>query len=79
MLPTKCSGGTKRLSSARPSLSSVGAPPNFSRIALGAQHQIAAFFESDGATVTAPTPAAFWEVPIKSPLPEETFYLPRPR
>jgi len=60
-------------------LPSVGAPPNVSRIALGAQHQIAAFFESDGAKVTSPAPAEFWEVPVKMPLPEDTFYLPRPR
>jgi hypothetical protein len=60
-------------------LPQIGSPPNFSRIALGAQQHIAAFFESDGAKVISPMPAAFWEVPVKTPLPEDTFYLPRPR
>jgi hypothetical protein len=60
-------------------LVSAGAPPNYSRIALGAQHQIAAFFESDGAKITTPAPADFWEVPITLPLPEDAFFLPRPR
>jgi hypothetical protein len=60
-------------------LPQIGSPPNFSRIALGAQHQIAAFFESDGAKVISPMPSEFWEVPVKTPLPEDTFYLPRPR
>ena len=59
-------------------LSSINpATPNFQRVALGAQHQIGTFFESDGATVTHPTPTELWEAPISSPLPEDTFYLPR--
>ena len=60
-------------------LPQIGSPPNFSRIALGAQQHIAAFFESDGAKVISPVPAEFWEVPVKMPLPEDTFYLPRQR
>jgi hypothetical protein len=52
-------------------------PPNYARVAIGAQNQIAAFFESDGRTVIHPTPAALWETPIKSPLPEDLLFLPR--
>ena len=55
----------------------VGAAPNYSRVAFGAQHQIGTFFESDGATVIHPTPTHFWEAPISRPLPEDTFFLPR--
>jgi hypothetical protein len=43
-------------------------------IALTAQEQIAAFFESDGDTVINPDPA-FFEVPIVPPLPETCNYL----
>jgi hypothetical protein len=50
---------------------------NFYRIFLGAQHQVATFFASDGATVIHPTPMAFWEAPINSPLPDDLFFLPR--
>jgi hypothetical protein len=53
------------------------ATPNFQRIALGAQHQIAMFFQSDGATVIHPTPTELWEAPINSPLSEDLFFLPR--
>lgn len=60
-------------------LSAVRAEPNYSRVALGAQQQIATFFESDGREVIHPEPAELWERPISSPLPEDTFYLPRPR
>ena len=60
-------------------LSAVNAPPNFSRVALGAQQQIAEFFASDGVKVIHPTPTEFWEVPITGPLPEDLFFLPRPR
>jgi hypothetical protein len=60
-------------------LSSVAAESNFSRVALGAQHQIGTFFESDGATVIHPTPTELWDASIASPLPEDLFYLPRPR
>ena len=49
----------------------------FRRIGLGAQHQVATFFESDGATVIHPTPTAFWEAPINRPLPDDLFFLPR--
>ena len=55
------------------------ARPNFRRVALGAQRQIGTFFETDGAKVTRPEPAELWEWPIHTPLPEDTFYLPRPR
>jgi len=60
-----------------PHLSMVLAPPNYSRVAFGAQHQIGTFFETDGAEVTHPTPTHLWEAPISSPLPEDTFFLPR--
>ena len=59
--------------------SSVGPGFNmlYRRIGFGAQHQVNAFFASDGATVTYPTPTEFWEMPITS-LPEDLYYLPRP-
>jgi hypothetical protein len=60
-------------------LSSFGARPNFSRVALGALHQIGTFFESDGTRLVTPEPADLWELPIRRPLPEDLFYLPRPR
>jgi Bacterial virulence factor lipase N-terminal len=59
-------------------LGQIGVPPSYSRVARGAQEQIATFFESDGKTVMAPTPAELWEMPIKK-LPDDTFYMPRPR
>jgi Bacterial Ig-like domain len=59
-------------------LSAVRARPNFARIAIAAQHQIGTFFESDGVQVVTPEPAALWEVPIRTPLPENLFFLPRP-
>jgi hypothetical protein len=37
------------------------------------------FFESDGVTVSHPEPADLWEVPIRLPLPENLFFLPRNR
>jgi hypothetical protein len=40
---------------------------NYYRVMLGAQHQVATFFESDGATVTRPTPTNLWETPISLP------------
>jgi hypothetical protein len=48
-------------------------------VAFGAPHQIGAFFESDGASVIQPTPAELSESPIRAPLPEDPFYMPRPR
>jgi hypothetical protein len=51
---------------------------NYARIAVGAQEQIVAFFKSDGQSVIHPTPMELWEVPIRNPLPEDLFYLPRP-
>ena len=50
---------------------------DYARVAIGAQHQIATFFESDGAIVMHPSPVHLWEVPIPPPLPDDTFYLPR--
>jgi hypothetical protein len=60
-------------------ISSLLAPPDYSRVALGAQEQIATFYASDGARVIHPAPTELWEVPIRSPLPEDLLYLPRPR
>ena len=60
-----------------PYIFQVGAAPNFSRVAFGAQDQIGTFFETDGAQMTHPAPAALWEAPISGPLPEDTFFLPR--
>jgi hypothetical protein len=60
-------------------LPSVGAPPDYSRVAFGAQQQIAAFFESDGKSVIHPAPTELWEMPITKPLPEDLFLMRRPR
>jgi len=60
-------------------LNSVAQAPNWARIGIGAQQQIATFFETDGKTVIHPTPEEFWEVPIRGPLPDDTYYLPRPK
>jgi hypothetical protein len=57
----------------------IGAPPAYSRVALGAQHQIGTFFESDGVSAIHPTPVELWEAPIRLPLPEDLFLMPRPR
>ena len=50
---------------------------NFYRIFLGAQNQVATFFESDGATFANATPNDLWETPIAY-LRDDLFYLPRP-
>jgi hypothetical protein len=60
-------------------MTSVGAPPDYSQVAFGAQHQIGTFFESDGAKVIHPAPAELWEAPIHLPLPEDLFLMPRPQ
>jgi hypothetical protein len=52
------------------------ANPIFRPIALAAQDQIAVFFETDGALITHPEPARFFEVPIVLPLPEDLSYIP---
>jgi hypothetical protein len=52
---------------------------NYARVAVGAQHQIATFFASDGAMVIHPTPTELWETPIALPLPEDLYFLPRPQ
>ena len=54
-------------------------PANYARVAIGAQNQIATLFATDGATVIHPTPTELWEAPIKSRLPDDLFFLPRPR
>ena len=53
------------------------ANPNFYRIFLGAQHQVATFFESDGATFGDPDPTELWATPIAY-LRDDLYYLPRP-
>ena len=58
-------------------LYTVQSPPNFARVALGAQRQIATFFASDGKTVIHPEPRELWESPIATPLPEDLYFLPR--
>jgi hypothetical protein len=50
---------------------------NYARVAVGAQHQIATFFQSDGAMVIHPTPTALWDLPFNIPLLEDLFFLPR--
>jgi hypothetical protein len=51
--------------------------PDWRRIALGAQEQVATFFASDGTEIIHPEPARFFETPINLPLPEGlNFILP---
>lgn len=50
--------------------------PAYAAIVRGAQAQIAEFFQSDGTTAIVPDPAAYWEFPIVSPLPEDMGYIP---
>jgi hypothetical protein len=50
--------------------------PVVSDIAVGAQEQIATFFETDGAAIIHPEPARFFEVPIVPPLPEYLEFIP---
>jgi hypothetical protein len=44
-------------------------------IALGAQHQMAAFFASYGVIMIHPAPVEFFEVPIAGPLPETLSFI----
>ena len=57
----------------------AGSPnhPNalFRSISRGAQDQIGVFFASGGTVVIHPEPAHFFEVPIRSPLPEDLNYI----
>ena len=62
-----------------PFMTSANAPANYSRIALGAQQQIPTFFASDGTRMVHPTPTELWEVPIRTPMPDDLFFLPRLR
>jgi hypothetical protein len=50
--------------------------PSFGVISLGAQEQIALFFESDGQLVIRPDPSRFFEVPIFGRLPEDLNFIP---
>ena len=52
------------------------ANPNYYRIMIGAQYQLATFFASDGATFANPTPTELWETPIAF-LRDDLYYLPR--
>src|SRR4030095_6459644 len=58
----------------------AGSPthPNalFGSISRGAQDQIGVFFASDGTLIIHPEPAEFFEVPIRSPLPEDLNFIP---
>jgi hypothetical protein len=49
--------------------------PAATAIALGAQEQIATFFDSDGTVVIHPEPSRFFGVPIAGPLPEDLNYI----
>jgi hypothetical protein len=61
-----------------PFLGQVVAPSESMRtVAVAAQHQIGAFFESDGTKVIAPSPGELWEFPIVGPPPEDLYFLPR--
>jgi hypothetical protein len=50
--------------------------PAWRDIALGAQEQIATFFESDGTEIIQPQPSRFFETPIQGPLPEDLNFIP---
>jgi hypothetical protein len=55
---------------------STGSADLFLRaVALSAQDAIGAFLESDGVTITQPTPASLFELPIAGPLPEALNYI----
>jgi hypothetical protein len=56
-------------------LTSIGNPA-WRDVALGAQEQIATFFESDGAEIIQPQPSRFFETPIQGPLPEDLNFIP---
>jgi hypothetical protein len=49
--------------------------PAWRDIALGAQEQIATFFESDGTEIIQPQPSRFFETPIQGPLPEDLNFI----
>jgi hypothetical protein len=55
----------------------VQLPPNFARVAFGAQRQIATFFASGGNTVIHPEPQELWDSPIAPPLPDDLMFTPR--
>ena len=57
-------------------LLTVQLPPDFARVAFGAQHQIATFFATDGKTVIDPEPRELWESPIALPLPDDLMFMP---
>ena len=50
--------------------------PLVSAVSRGAQHQMGAFFASDGADILHPDPARLFEMPIASPLPEALNFIP---
>lgn len=50
--------------------------PTLRAAARGIQSQGADFLASDGTTITTPSPAAWFEVPAATPLPEELFFIP---
>jgi hypothetical protein len=50
--------------------------PLMAAIARGAQEQIAVFLASDGSQIIHPEPMRFFEVPIRSPLPEDLNFIP---
>jgi hypothetical protein len=52
-------------------------PPDFARVAVGAQRQIATFVASDGTKVIHPEPQQLWESPIALPLPEDLLFVPQ--
>lgn len=49
--------------------------PAYVTLVRGAQAQVAEFFRSDGVTMLLPDPAAYWEVPVLGPLPEDFGYI----
>jgi hypothetical protein len=50
--------------------------PAWGDIALGAQEQIATFFESGGTEIIQPQPSRFFETPFQGPLPEDLNFIP---
>jgi hypothetical protein len=53
--------------------------PDMQKIALAAQAQAAAFFASDGSHIDQLSAAELWERAGRTSLPDDLFFLPRPR
>jgi hypothetical protein len=54
----------------------VGNTPGFGDIAIATQDQAATFFASDGMIITQPEPKQLFELPARTPLPEDLGFIP---